>query len=519
MADTFFHPTQGTPKDPVPLLQKRIELLEGEVHMLHGKLQAAYRKLAAMDGQDPQQALEELLEELRKAEEKRLEREQAEAAQTAAKGADGDEKGTSRPKDRAPKGHGPRPQLRLEVIEELHELADEDCQCPNCGGALKPLGEQFEEYEEITVFERQYLLKQVKCRKYRCNCNGCVVTTPGPVRLVPGGRYSLDFAVQIAVDKYLDHQPLERQTRIMDRLGLEVSSQTLWDQIDALARPLESSYDLLGQLLYEAPLWHADETRWPRLDGSGQSPWTVWARCTPDIAYYKILGSKSAKAGRKLFSGYKGIVVVDGYAVYEKLARDGPGFRLANCWAHTRRKFEEIQPNFPLPCRKILSLIGKLYEIERLVESPFPGDEEAQRLRLRLRQERSKPVLSEIRHWAYTEIGLPRSELGKAVRYMIKRWDGLTFFTENALIPLDNNAAERSLRGPVVGRKVHYGSKSKRGTEVAALFYTLLETAKLCGVEPAHYLKTAALAALRQPGTALLPHHLRLVAEPTSSSS
>lgn len=99
---------------------------------------------------------------------------------------------------------------------------------------------------------------------------------------------------------------------------------------------------------------------------------------------------------------------------------------------------------------------------------------------------------------------------------MLKRWDALTLFTENPLIPLDNNAAERSLRGPVVGRKVHYGSKSKRGTEVAAIFYTLLETAKLCGVEPAHYLKTAALAALKQPGTVILPHHLRHAAEAAS---
>ena len=104
MADTFFNPTQGTPKDPVPLLQKRIELLEGEVHMLHGKLQAAYRKLAAINGQDPQQALDELLEELRRAEAKRLEREQAEVAQSAAEDSAGS---VPKPKDQAPKGHGP----------------------------------------------------------------------------------------------------------------------------------------------------------------------------------------------------------------------------------------------------------------------------------------------------------------------------------------------------------------------------------------------------------------------------
>ena len=94
---------------------------------------------------------------------------------------------------------------------------------------------------------------------------------------------------------------------------------------------------------------------------------------------------------------------------------------------------------------------------------------------LRLRQEKSQPVLQAIRNWAETEVGLPRSELGKAVRYMLTRWETLTRFLDNPLIPLDNNAAERALRGPVVGRKNHCGSKSKRGTEVAAIFYTLFE--------------------------------------------
>ena len=111
--------------------------------------------------------------------------------------------------------------------------------------------------------------------------------------------------------------------------------------------------------------------------------------------------------------------------------------------------------------------------VERLVPGPFPGDDEAQKLRLRLRKERSRPILSSIREWALTQRGLPRSDFGKAVRYMLERWAKLTLFVENSLVYPDNNAAERALRGPVVGRKNHYGSRSKRGTEVAALFYTL----------------------------------------------
>ena len=140
---------------------------------------------------------------------------------------------------------------------------------------------------------------------------------------------------------------------------------------------------------------------------------------------------------------------------------------------------------------------------------PFPGDDEAQKLRLRLRKERSRPILSSIREWALTQRGLPRSDFGKAVRYMLERWAKLTLFVENSLVYPDNNAAERALRGPVVGRKNHCGSRSKRGTEVAALFYTLCETAKLRNVEPRAYLIQAAYAAIEHPGTIILPDVLR----------
>ncbi len=107
---------------------------------------------------------------------------------------------------------------------------------------------------------------------------------------------------------------------------------------------------------------------------------------------------------------------------------------------------------------------------KRLVPGRFPGDAAAQVLRHQLRPVRSRPIVDRIKAWATEQVGLPRSELGKAVRYMLERWIGLTRFLDNPCISLDNNAAERVLRGPVVGRKNHYGSKSLRGTQVAALF-------------------------------------------------
>lgn len=406
-------------------------------------------------------------------------------------------------------GHGPREQPALPVIEVRHELPADQRGCPACGGTLTELVGQCETAERITTVKATYHVEHHARQKYRCACNGAVVTAPAPPTLIPGGRYTPAFAVGVAVAKYTDHLPLERQVRMMAREGLIVESQTLWDQIQALARHLEPSYEALGQQALAAPVIHVDETRWPRLGSDAPSAGTVWGVATPTAAFYRILPGKSADEGRQLLGGYRGTVVVDGYAVYDVLARDGPGFALAHCWAHTKRKFEANATDWPTACGEIDERIGDLYAVERLVPGRFPGDAAAQALRQELRRTRSQPILDRIKAWALEQVGLPRSELGKAVRYMLERWTGLTRFLDDPCIPLDNNAAERALRGPVVGRKNHYGSKSLRGTQVAALFYTLCESAKLTGVDPHAYLLHAAEVALAQPGTVTLPDALQ----------
>jgi transposase len=173
-----------------------------------------------------------------------------------------------------------------------------------------------------------------------------------------------------------------------------------------------------------------------------------------------------------------------------------------------RRKFIDAEPNYPVPCGRSLDLIGKLFAIDRevpcvdAVESP-----EVLSLRQQLRTERSKPVLDELLAWAEETrpVALPRGGLGKAITYLLGHWQGLSRFLEDPRIPLDNNLAERELRGVVIGRKNHYGSRSQRGIEVAAILYSLTESAKLVGAEPHSYLLRATRAALERPGTVTLP--------------
>jgi len=413
-------------------------------------------------------------------------------------------------------GHGPRPQPTLPVVEIRHELSPDKHQCPACGGELQEMTGQAETSERITTVKLTYQVEHHVRQKYRCRCNGAVITAPGPAQVLPGSRYAPEFGVGVAIAKYADHLPLERQVKMMAREGLRVDSQTLWDQLHAMARHLEPSYDALGRQVLAASVINVDETRWPIMGSAAPAKGTVWGIRSPTIAFYRILPGKSADEGRQILAGYRGIVVADGFAVYEVLACEGPTFTLTHCWAHAKRKYDEIAEHWPVACAEIDSLIGELYAIERLVPGPFPGDADAQTLRRQLRQERSRPTLDRIWQWATVQVGLPRSDFGKAVRYMLERWEGLTRFVEDPQIPVDNNSIERSLRSPVVGRKNHYGSRSWRGTQVAALFYTLCETAKLTGVDARAYLHRALYAAIAQPGTVTLPSDL-LVSTPTTS--
>jgi transposase len=488
-------------------------LLERENEKLHAKVQALTHELAGLRGGDASAAERQLafLKELL------AQREQALFGPSS-------EQRPRRPDpEPAPapvpqRGHGPKSQPELPRVEVVHVLDHADQTCPQCGGLLRPMAGQTEDAEEITVVERRFVLVTHKRQKYRCACNGCVDTAPGPRRLaarpdVRGRRYAPEFAVEVAIGKYGDHLPLERQARVMRREGLDVASQTLWDQLEALATVLQPTYEALHQHVLAAPVIGADETWWRFMQGRAAKRWWAWSVTSADAVAYTILASRSQEAARQVLHGYGGIVLADGYGAYDALARAGPRFTLAHCWAHVRRKFVEAEPHYPTPCGEVLTLIGQLYATERACPRLAGAMDEASRAaglrrRATLRAEQSAPIIAEIRAWAHRQRALPESSLGKAIGYLRGLWPGLTRFLDDPRIPLDNNATERGLRGVVVGRKNHYGSRSKRGTEVAALFYSLIESAKLCGVEPKAYLLQAVRAALATPGTVTLPHAL-----------
>jgi transposase len=231
---------------------------------------------------------------------------------------------------------------------------------------------------------------------------------------------------------------------------------------------------------------------------------------TPHATLYKILEGRSAQEGEKVLKNFKGVVVGDGYVVYEVLAKKS-GFTLANDWCHARRRFIEAEQTDREDAVPFIHDIGKLFLIERdlkaRIERGRLGPIEAAELRAQVRDEQSKPLVNRIGERAMRVKALRDSRIAKAIRYLENRWDGLTRFLKDGRIPITSNRVESALRQPVLGRNNHFGSKSLGGTQVAALFYSLIESAKVNALNPTVYLREAALASIRGQ-TIPLPHEL-----------
>ncbi len=489
----------------VEIVRQAALLLERENNRLSLRLADALGEIAELRGDSQEQLalrLVALEEELARMRAKIFSPSSSEKLKNQAR--EGSEKKPPSP------GHGPREQPALPIVDEVLDLDEADRVCNACGGALGEWEGQFEESNVVDVLPRRFVVKRRLRKKYRCACGACIETALPAPSLCVGARYSVDFAIEVATCKYLEHAPLERQVRTMKREGLCVDSQTLWDQIERLAQLLQPAYERTLDYVLEHDVVGADETRW-RMMGKGAGPdggskwWQIWLVQCPTAVYYTIENTRGIDGANEILAGYRGTVMCDGYAVYKALAKVNAGFRLAHCWAHFRREIRAHEEAYPQLVTTGMSLIGKLYAIEAdCRDGPTSKD-----LRRDMRNRLSRPVVEDIQRWMLATWGAvpPSSGLRGALRYGAGLWSGLTRFLDDPDVDLDNNPSERAARGPVLGRKNHYGSRSKRGTEVAALFYTLLESAKLAGVEPKAYLRVAALAAV-DGGVIPLPHEM-----------
>lgn len=398
---------------------------------------------------------------------------------------------------------GPTKQTEIEHIEELCTLDVADQTCPSCGGDLVVWEGQSEDSDLIDVIEAQYIVRKVKRQKYRCDCADCghIETSDGPARLTPGGRYSTDFAIKVAADKYLCHLPLERQTRQMRRLGLKVTSQTLWDQLWQLQSYLEPTWEAIREEILKNDVIGLDQTTWKNLSRRKAKHWQIWCLTSPTMVYHTIRGNKTAETAADVLGPFAGTVVCDAMPSHKAASRDGPGFGLAYCWAHVRRKFFDAEKNFPDEAGPILDILRDMYLVER--KAPLGSPELAT-----LRAKESRLLVDTFFREIRSIDTLQSLDLGKAIAYADTREVELRRFLDNPKIWIDNNPTERALRGAVLGRKNHYGSKSQRGTIAAATFYSLMETAKLQNVNPTLWLREIVRQAQNDPHAVVLPSDL-----------
>jgi transposase len=479
------------------LLRQVANLQQSEITRLHQTLQRLTKRLAVVDGSGS----DRLQAELFRLQEQLNQRERALFGDKTERREGTEPKDIAHAKDQSPqRGHGPTEQPSLPIEPVLHTLDEADRVCPGCGDPLTEMGEHTEDAEEIDVVERHFVIKKHQRQKYKCH--GCqhIETALPPVKLRPGNRYSIDFAVGVVVDKYGYHIPWERQTRMMAEQGLVVTNQTLWDQVKACMPHMRAGYEAIITDIKGRSHVGMDETWWRMMGDKAKTgstkKWQVWGMCCEDAVFYKILNSRSTSAAKELLDGYGGIVMTDGYSAYQSLQKRGATYTLTHCWAHARRKFVDAEPFFPTEAKQMLDWVRQLYEVEDLCPRGPPEDEERLALRARLRDEQSRVIIKDIEQWLMNVRILPESSLGKAVKYARRFWRGLTRFLDDPRVELDNNRMERSLRGMALGRKNFGGTWSPKGAEAAQMAYTIVESAKLSGANPRKYLRHVILASV-----------------------
>ncbi|MGD0905330.1 MAG: IS66 family transposase [Terracidiphilus sp.] len=378
--------------------------------------------------------------------------------------------------------------------EVITHLPQGDC-CPDCGGQLRPFGEDVAEQLEY-IPESFKVIRHVRPK---FACSGCdrVVEAPAPSRPIERGLAGPGLLAHVLMSKFGDHLPLYRQSEIYARQGVEIERSTLAGWVGAASELLAPLVSALQKHVLAGTKLHADDTPIPVLaPGNGKTRtgrlWTYVrddrpaGEDTAPAVWFAYSEDRKGEHPRQHLKDFKGALQADAYAGFHHLYGNGAIYEVA-CWAHARRKFHEIHAIHASPTTtEALTRIGALYAIEEEIRGK-PAD-----LRLTIRQTRARPLLDELRKWMEKSLRSlsPKSEIAGAIRYALSRWRALMRYAEDGRLEIDNNAAERALRTVALGRKNYLFAGSDAGGDRAAAIYSLIGSAKLNGLDPELYLRT-----------------------------
>jgi transposase len=378
--------------------------------------------------------------------------------------------------------------------------------CPCCGGGrLSKIGEDVT--KTLDVVPRKWFVTEHVREKFSCRSCETIMQPPAPFHAIARGFAGPSLLAMMLVEKYANHQPLNRQSEQYAREGIELSVSTMADHVGACTAELMPLYELLKAHVFAAERIHGDDTTVPVLAKVKTRTGRLWTYVRDDqpfggaaapAAVYFYSPDRGGEHPERHLAGYAGILQADAYAgfntVYKPERKPGPIIEAA-CWAHARRKFFELadiastargktKPVISPIAFEAVQKIDAIFKLERSINGSPPQE------RLAARRSDIAPLVNDLISWMRQERAkLSRhNDVAKAMDYMLRRIDAFTRFLEDGRICMSNNAAERVLRGIALGRKSWLFAGSDRGGERAAVMYTLIQTCKLNNVDPQAWL-------------------------------
>lgn len=376
------------------------------------------------------------------------------------------------------------------VIRTTYELPSTERTCA-CGHDLHVIGEEVSrelERLEMTV------VHEIARKKYGCRtCTDGVRTAKGPPRVIDKGQLGVSFLSHVLVERFGNHMPYHRLERKYASEGLDLSRSVLWRSAHRCAELLEPVYKELKRQVLTSDAIHTDDTTVTLKESQrgGRKTARMWVyRDLEGLQVFDFTETRGRDGPALFLEGFTGYLIADACPVYDSFFGPEMATEVA-CWAHTRRYFVRAESSDRELAGEAIERIKKLYRIERKAKEAELNPEGV----LALRAEHSVPELERLCDWLTDKRRqvLDKSPMGIAIDYALGNWAALCRYTEDGRLPMDNNAAERSLRAIAVGRKNWNFVGNDKGGKTAAILFSLIETAKAVEIDPRTYLRDVLL--------------------------